>query len=92
MHFARAKPYLRKRYNVREIGIFGSYAGGEQGPESDLDIPVELDEPIGWDFVDEKEDPERIPGLPVDLAIKGGIARRPRLMCAVEAEAVYVGT
>ncbi len=87
---AEAKPYLRERYNVREIGIFGSYARGEQGPESDVDILVELDEPIGWDVVDKKEDLERMLGLPVDLAIKGEVARRPQLMRAVEAETVYV--
>jgi len=31
-----------------------------------------------------------MPGLPVDLALKGGIARRPRLMRAVDKEAIYV--
>ena len=40
--------------------------------------------------VDEKVDLERVLGVSVDLALKGGIARRPRLMHAVEAEAVYV--
>lgn len=86
----KAKPYLRERYRVREIGIFGSYVRNEQGMGSDLDILVELDEPIGWDIVDLKEDLERILGLPVDLVLKGGIARRPRLMHVVDAEAVYV--
>ncbi|WP_292522008.1 nucleotidyltransferase family protein [Methanoculleus sp.] len=85
----RAKPYLRERYRVREIGVFGSYVRNEQGTGSDLDILVELDEPIGWDVVDLKEDLERILGLPVDLVLKGGITRRPRLMRVVDAEAVY---
>ncbi|MDK2890148.1 MAG: uncharacterized protein PWR21_780 [Methanoculleus sp.] len=86
----KAKPYLRERYRVHEIGVFGSYVRNEQGTESDLDILVELDEPLGWDVVDLKDDLERLLGLPVDLALKGGIARRPRLMQAVDAEAVYV--
>lgn len=85
---ARVKPYLRERYHVREIGVFGSYVRNEQSAGSDLDILIELDEPIGWDVVDLKEDLERILGLPVDLALKGGIARQPRLMHAVDAEAV----
>ncbi|MDN5340309.1 MAG: uncharacterized protein PWQ30_1418 [Euryarchaeota archaeon] len=85
-----AKPYLRERYHVREIGVFGSYVRNEQGTESDLDILVELDEPLGWDIVDLKEDLERSLGLPVDLALSGGITRRPRLMQAVDAEAVYL--
>ena len=62
--------------------------GNEQGSESDVDIPVELDEPIGWDVADLKEEPERMPGIPVDLALKGGIVRR--LMRAVDEEAIYV--
>lgn len=86
----KAKPYLRERYHVREIGVFGSYVRNEQGMGSDLDILVELDEPLGWDIADLKEDLERILDLPVDLILKGGIARRPRLMQAVDAEAVYV--
>ena len=85
-----AKPYLRERYHVREIGVFGSYVRNEQSAESNLDILVELDEPLGWDVMDLKEDLERIPGLPVDLVLKGGIARRPRLMHVVDAEAIYV--
>ena len=86
----RAKPYLRERYRDRENGIFGSYVRNEQGTESDLDILVELDEPLGWDGVDLKEDLEEMLGLPVDLVLSGGIARRPRLMQVVDAEAVYV--
>ncbi|MBA7486396.1 hypothetical protein ES707_21955 [subsurface metagenome] len=62
----------------------------EQSTGSDLDILVELDEPLGWDVVELKEDLERMLGLPVDLALKGGVARRPRLMCVVDKEAVYV--
>lgn len=86
----KAKSCLCERYRVRKIGVFGSYTRNEQGLESDADIPVELDEPIGWDAVNLKEEPERMPGLPVDLALKGGIVRRPRLMRAVGEEAIYV--
>lgn len=87
---SRARPYLRERYHVREIGVFGSYVQSAQGTESDLDILVELDEPLGWDIVDLKEDLKRILNLPVDLVLSGGITRRPRLMQAIDAEAVYV--
>ncbi|MCE5338503.1 MAG: nucleotidyltransferase family protein [Methanomicrobiaceae archaeon] len=86
----KAKPYLEQRYHVREIGIFGSYARNEQGPESDLDILVDLDRPLGWDVVDLKEDLERMLGVSVDLALKGGVTRRPGLFRAIEEDAVYV--
>ena len=43
-HYARIlgkhKKDLYERYKVKEIGIFGSYARGEQGKRSDLDILV----------------------------------------------------
>jgi predicted nucleotidyltransferase len=34
------KPYLREQF-----GLFGSFAKGTQGPESDVDLLVELKEP-----------------------------------------------
>lgn len=32
------KPYLTEKYGVTEIGVFGSYVGGEQRPDSDIDL------------------------------------------------------
>lgn len=57
---SRAMPNLREQYHVREIGVFGSYVRNERGTESDLDILVELDEPLDRDVVDLKEDLGRI--------------------------------
>ncbi|MGC9435603.1 MAG: nucleotidyltransferase family protein [Methanomicrobiales archaeon] len=86
----RAKPYLRERYHVREIGIFGSYARNEQTAGSDVDILVDLTEPIGWDVVDLKNELEQLLGLPVDLVLKGGVARRPKLLRSIREDATYV--
>lgn len=41
-------PELRERFGVRTLALFGSYARGEAGEESDLDLLVEF---------------ERVPGL-----------------------------
>jgi len=41
------KEEIRKEYGVKEIGIFGSYIKGEQNDNSDVDILVELEKPIG---------------------------------------------
>jgi predicted nucleotidyltransferase len=38
------KPYLKEKYKVKEIGIFGSYLRGKQVEKSDLDIFIESDE------------------------------------------------
>ncbi len=58
---------LRSRFKVQKIGIFGSVVHGEQNEQSDIDIMVELYEPIGWDFVELKEYLETILEQPVDL-------------------------
>jgi len=34
------KPTLTEQYGVETIGVFGSYAKGEQTPKSDIDILV----------------------------------------------------
>ncbi len=42
------KETFREQYGLKEIGIFGSYVRGDQGAESDLDILIELEKPIGF--------------------------------------------
>ena len=42
---------LEQQYKVASIGIFGSYARGEQTDESDVDILVEFKEPVGFTFI-----------------------------------------
>lgn len=37
-------PELRQRYGIRSLGVFGSYARGEQKRGSDLDLLVEFDD------------------------------------------------
>jgi hypothetical protein len=39
------KPYLLDKFGVLSIGLFGSYARGTEGPDSDIDLLVELKEP-----------------------------------------------
>lgn len=38
------KEYLREKYGVTSISLFGSYARGEETEESDIDFFVEFDE------------------------------------------------
>ena len=39
------KPELERRFGVRRIGLYGSYAHGTQTESSDIDLIVELTEP-----------------------------------------------
>jgi hypothetical protein len=41
----REKRYLQENFGLLSIGLFGSYSKGNQGPESDIDLLVELSEP-----------------------------------------------
>jgi predicted nucleotidyltransferase len=43
-------PVLRRDYAVRRIGLFGSFASGGSADDSDIDLLVELEKPIGWKF------------------------------------------
>jgi len=46
-------PYLKEKFQVKSIGIFGSYARGEQTKKSDIDMLVEFDVPVGFfKFID----------------------------------------
>lgn len=38
------KPYLEKTFGVEEIALFGSYARGDEQPDSDVDILVKMNE------------------------------------------------
>lgn len=40
------KAILSKEFKVKEIGLFGSFVHGKQRKESDIDILVELEEPV----------------------------------------------
>lgn len=40
----RNRGYLSAHFHIRRIGLFGSFARGDQGPESDIDLVVEFEE------------------------------------------------
>ena len=83
----RYKPFLREEFKVKKIGVFGSYARGDESEESDVDILVEFYEQIGWEFIDLQEFLEEILGKKVDLVtIK---ALRPQLKDKILEEVVY---
>ena len=70
----REKPFLRRKFGVLSIGLFGSYVKDSQGPESDVDLLIELTEPrfdflVGLQIYLEKKI-----GKPVEL-----IRKRPGL-------------
>ena len=58
---------LEEKFKVKSIAIFGSYARGEQTPQSDIDIIVEFKEPVGMLFIHLADFLEEILRIKVDL-------------------------
>ena len=75
-----------RKWGVREFSFFGSVLGDDFGPESDVDVLVELDPARGidvWDWMDMIEELRAIFGRDVDLVEKDAIRnpfRRRRIL------------
>ncbi|NKQ38210.1 MAG: nucleotidyltransferase family protein [Methanosarcinales archaeon] len=62
---------LKEKYNIKNIGIFGSYLRGEAKKKSDIDILVEFEKPIGFfKFLILEEYLSGLIGIKVDLVSK----------------------
>lgn len=78
-----ALPDLRRRFAVLRLGVFGSLARGEAGPDSDVDVLVEFDGPATLDgFMGLKMELENLLGTRVDLATPKSL--RPSLRALIE--------
>jgi uncharacterized protein len=82
------KQYLEKKYHVSRIGIFGSFARGESGADSDIDILVEFSRPIGLDFVVLADELESMLRHRVDLVPLNAI--KPKMMEHIREDIIYV--
>ncbi len=82
------KVVLFQKYNIASMAIFGSVSRGEATAESDVDILVEFDEPIGIRFIDLADELEEILETKVDLVSKNGV--KPRYFQHIETELKYV--
>lgn len=66
-------PELSRRYGLKRIGIFGSVARDSQSEDSDVDLVVEFERPVGLRFVDFADELERILGTKTDILTPFGI-------------------
>ncbi len=78
-----------KKYGVKKIGIFGSFARATQNNKSDIDILVEFEkgEKIFDNYMELKFYLERLLRRKVDLVIKDAV--KPRIKQAVLREVAY---
>lgn len=85
---AQDKPMLQKQFKIHSLALFGSWARGDQRPDSDIDILVDVDPSIGLDFVTLAMKLEQILHTSVDLissrAVTGKFGK------IIERELIYV--
>jgi uncharacterized protein len=72
----RLPPDLRRRYPIRELGVFGSYVRGQQTEDSDLDVLVDLQDAVGLlELAGLQHDLSEALGLKVDLVMRDAVKR-----------------
>jgi predicted nucleotidyltransferase len=69
------KLILVKKYGIKDLAIFGSYARNEQNQESDIDILVDFKNSVGIEFIDLADELEQLLKLKVDLVSKKGLKK-----------------
>ncbi len=67
------RSYLEERFGIKRIAVFGSFAKGKAGKESDVDIVVEFKYPIGFRFMELAEYLEGLLSRKVDILTPEGI-------------------
>jgi uncharacterized protein len=81
-----------RRYEVRELSVFGSAARGEMTEQSDIDLLVDFapGAKIGlWEFGRLERELQSLLGRKVDLVSKHGLKPRVRQSVLRDAKVVY---
>jgi len=83
------KEFLKEKYRIKEISIFGSVVRAEETGLSDVDILVDFSEPIGFfAFLELEEYLQQILGRKVDLVSRKAL--KPKIGERILKEAVPV--
>jgi predicted nucleotidyltransferase len=85
---AAGKVDLQKRFPLRTLALFGSYARNQQTADSDVDILVEVDPSIGLGFVSLAEELERRLQERVDLVSSRAV--KPNRWLLIKPDLIYV--
>jgi hypothetical protein len=67
------KPILYRDYSVKQIGLFGSFSDDSYTDDSDIDLLVEFEKPIGWKYFSLEIYLENIFGRKIDLVTKNAL-------------------
>ena len=81
--------YFTEKFGVKALFLFGSVARDEGRKDSDVDLYVEFDSPIGlFEFVSLKDELESLLGCQVDLGTKRSLKRD--ILDRIEEETIRV--
>lgn len=84
----RIKPELVKKYGVTQLALFGSYSRDEQTHQSDIDILVDFNKPMGFAYLDLTHDLEKLfSNEKVQVVSKEGI--KPYYFERLKSELIY---
>jgi predicted nucleotidyltransferase len=85
-------PQLSAQFGVQRIGLFGSFARDTAQASSDVDLIVELQHPIGLQFMELVEYLETLLGRKVDVLTLAGLRgiRLPEVAKRIEESLVHV--
>ena len=82
------KPELFLKYPIASMGLFGSVVRDDFTPDSDIDIIVSFNRPVGIEFIDLANELEIKLNRKVDLVSKNGI--KEKYYRVIEPEIIYV--
>ena len=83
---------LKTEFGVKRIALFGSFAGNTQTNDSDVDILIELDRPLGLKFFDLVDHLEKLLGRKIDVLTRDALKtlRVKEVAAAIEESLLYV--
>ncbi|HMN23387.1 MAG: nucleotidyltransferase family protein [Ignavibacteriaceae bacterium] len=84
----KAKPILLKNYPIKTLALFGSVSRSEDNENSDIDIMVEFDHPVGMQFIHLCLELEKILNRKVDLVSRKGI--KEKYFNEIKEDLIYV--
>jgi predicted nucleotidyltransferase len=82
------KTELQRKFPLKTLALFGSFARGEETNQSDVDVLVEFTKPVGIEFIDLIIELESILKRPVDLVTRKSL--KSALKPFIEKDLIYV--
>lgn len=82
------KERLFATYPLVSLALFGSHSDGTATDDSDIDILVEFNQPVGFEFIDLSIELENLLKKPVDLVTRQAV--KPKLMPYITRQLQYV--